>query len=154
MLFRTHLLFALFLSIIFWKINLFQNKVFLFVLIIAAIFSDIDFPKSRIGKKTGILSNVINLFFGHRGFFHSMTFLIIFSVILLFLKISFSIILLFFIGYLSHLFLDSLTLEGIYPFWPLKLRIRGFIKTGGLLENLFFLTIFFILIFLFLKFFF
>jgi len=50
----------------------------------------------------------------------------------------------FLIGFLSHLFLDCLTLKGVILFWPIsKKRIKGFFKTGGIFETfLFFILLF------------
>jgi len=41
----------------------------------------------------------------------------------------------FFIGYSVHLICDSFTKEGIQPFWPFKGRSKGFITTGGRVED-------------------
>lgn len=152
MLFRTHILLALILFVIFLKENFFSTK-FLFILLIAAIFPDLDIPKSKIGKTTGLLSKLINLFFQHRGFFHSFTFLIFLYLIFFLLRFPSEIFWLFSSGYLSHLFLDALTKEGIFVFWPLPIRIKGFIKTGSFTENLFFIIFFFVFVFLILRFF-
>jgi inner membrane protein len=49
----------------------------------------------------------------------------------------------FFVGYLSHLFLDFLTKEGIFIFWPVfnkKISLLK-LKTGGILEEIFFVLI-------------
>jgi len=40
-----------------------------------------------------------------------------------------------FLGYGIHLIGDSLTKDGIQPFWPLKKRIDGSIRTGGRIED-------------------
>jgi membrane-bound metal-dependent hydrolase YbcI (DUF457 family) len=41
-----------------------------------------------------------------------------------------------------HLLADSLTVSGVSPFWPCSYRTKfGFIKTGGILENIFFVLI-------------
>jgi len=48
-----------------------------------------------------------------------------------------------FIGYLTHLIADSITLEGINFLYPFSsFRIKGLIRTGSLIESL----LFFILI--------
>ena len=43
------------------------------------------------------------------------------------------------LGYISHLFLDGLSVQGIKPLGPfISKRIRGFVKVGGVFENVFF----------------
>ena len=92
------------------------------------------------------ISLIANIFFKHRGFLHSAWALIIFSIVALLLSYIFGLAgcwgftAAIFLGYLSHLILDSMTPSGI-PLWgkeklhvlPEKLRI----KTGSYMENLF-----------------
>jgi inner membrane protein len=48
----------------------------------------------------------------------------------------------FFIGYLSHLFLDVLTKRGVRLFWPFfKFKIGFGIKSGGLVEEVLFVLL-------------
>jgi len=42
----------------------------------------------------------------------------------------------FSIGYLSHVFMDFFNYKGVYFFWPLGLKIKGFMKTNSLSEKL------------------
>lgn len=106
---------------------------------LGGLFPDIDVPQSWMGRKAGIFSNIINFLFGHRGFLHS-----IFAGAL----IGWGIWLLFgnwyhftfFIGYLSHIFLDGLTKEGVFPVYPFNIKLKGIIKTGGVIENIMFLV--------------
>ncbi len=136
MLFRTHLLVALFFA--FLMLNFIENKLlFLIFVFIGNIIVDIDHYKSWIGRRLLIISWLINKIFGHRGIFHSL----IVPGIVLILSYYFGYFNLgsgFFIGYLSHLLADCLTIEGVRMFWPLKFRIRGFLRTGGLIENVLF----------------
>jgi inner membrane protein len=48
----------------------------------------------------------------------------------------------FFAGFISHLFLDSLTKSGVAIFWPLSKKRFGFgIKSGGIFEEIFFVLV-------------
>jgi membrane-bound metal-dependent hydrolase YbcI (DUF457 family) len=44
----------------------------------------------------------------------------------------------FFLGYGTHLIVDSWTIEGIIPFWPLRYSLKGNVRTGGAFENILF----------------
>ncbi len=138
MIFRTHLAFGLLLGLLFFdKFNV--NKwLFLFLILFGAALPDIDHPKSRIGKKFRFLSKIINFFFGHRKLIHSIFIPIILSFIIRnFFGDSW---IPFFIGYFSHLIMDSFTLEGVNFIHPFKqLRLQGFIETGKKEEMVLFL---------------
>ncbi|MCS7134278.1 MAG: metal-dependent hydrolase [Candidatus Pacearchaeota archaeon] len=144
MLFRTHLVFSIFLFLLLDPLVIKNKFLFFISTVVSSVVLDLDLPKSKIGKRI-LLSHLINLFFGHRGFLQSFTFVIIFSLTLFLLKISPVLILGFATGYSSHLLLDSLTIKGVYLFWPLKVKVKGFLRTGSLLENLLFL-VFFVLV--------
>lgn len=130
MLFITHLLIDLIFVLGFFP-YLKNPLLFLFVSLFATIFPDIDSSNSRIGKL--FLFRPINFFISHRGILHSFTFVFIFSIFILFLFKE--IFIAFVFGYSLHLILDALTLQGIYFFYPFKLKIKGFIKTGGFFET-------------------
>ena len=42
-------------------------------------------------------------------------------------------------SYASHLVMDAITKKGIVPFHPLKLKIKGNIRSGGFFEKIIFL---------------
>jgi len=138
MMFRTHLIFSFLIGLLIITSFNIQNKIiFIAILLIASIIPDIDSYKSKIGKKIKPLSFLINIFLGHRGIFHSLFLLILISFVIAIVKTEPAIA--FFIGYLSHLLLDSLTPEGVMFFYPFsKKRTKGFIRTGSLFENIFF----------------
>ena len=138
MMFRTHLAFSFLISILIIDSFNIQNKVmFIVILLIASVLPDIDSYKSKLGRKIKPISFLINIFLGHRGIFHSLFLLILISLIIAF--INNEIAAAFFIGYLSHLILDSLTPEGVMFFYPFsKKRIKGIIRTSSLWENIFF----------------
>lgn len=142
MMFRTHLIFAFLIGLVFLDFSNINKYLFLILVLISGIIPDIDYPKSKIGRKFWIISKPLNFLFGHRNFLHSLFFVfLICMLIYLFFKEYWIPV---FIGYCSHIFLDCLTKRGIFVFYPFKFKIKGFIETGKLFESL----LFFILIFL------
>jgi len=139
--FRTHLVFSFLIGLLIISSFDIQNKtIFIIILLIASVLPDIDSYKSKIGKKVKPLSFLINIFLGHRGIFHSVFLLILIS--LLIMLASYEITIAFFVGYLSHLILDSLTPEGVMFFYPFsKKKTKGFIRTGSLVENILFVLL-------------
>lgn len=105
---------------------------------VAALFSilpDIDMVKSKAGRHLQPFSTVLSLIFRHRGFLHSFVFAALVYIGVRYL-LSPAIAAAAAIGYASHLILDSLTKEGIMPLSPLsKARLKGFVKTGGIVEK-------------------
>ena len=136
MMYNTHLAFGLLLGllgIIFLK----PANPILFIVIVgfASILPDIDHPDSKIGKKV----KIIGFLFEHRGFFHSIGALVLFTVCfyLIFKTSIYSIA--FALGYFSHLIMDAITIKGIMPFHPFsKVSIKGFVKTNSFLETVIF----------------
>ncbi len=133
MLIRTHLVITLFFVILF--LSKVESKLsFVLIAVIATIIPDIDSPFSKIGKRKTL--KVLQFFTKHRGMIHSFTFLFL---IVLFFALFFPVIALpFFLGYSLHLIADSFTIKGIKPFYPLKRRIFGKIRTGGRVETIIF----------------
>lgn len=121
---------------------------FILVVAIGASLPDIDMHKSKVGGLMKPVSRVINLLIGHRGLIHSMLMAFIFYFLFwLFFGLNYAGAI--FIGYTSHLFLDSFTPKGIRPFWPFRVKLNGIVKSGGLIEIiLFFLFLIAILFFL------
>ena len=143
MFFKTHLVVALFFVLLFF--NYITNPfIFLPVIFLATIIPDIDSKFSKMGKKK--IFRLLQFFVKHRGILHSFTFLLVLSL-LIFLSFK-EILFPFALAYSLHLLLDALTIQGISPFYPLKFRTRGKVKTGGFLEIIFFVS--FLLIDLFL----
>lgn len=99
----------------------------------AALLPDIDHESSYIRR-------YIPLFFPmkHRGFTHSITGLLVFSLIIIPLGINGLTTGLIW-GYLSHLLADACTVYGIYPFYPNKMLHLKFanVKTGTQSEKVF-----------------
>ena len=133
--FRIHLLFSLLLSLILFKYFNLNYIIFILVFAFSGILPDIDHSKSFIGRKFKILSLIINFIFGHRKLFHSLFFALIIAFII---KLFFNNYYIpFFFGYISHIILDGLTIQGVYPLYPLKFRLNWIVKTNGIIERLF-----------------
>lgn len=140
MIFLTHVLGGILASV--YAGNLFGfaskgggNIIFILVTALFSIIPDIDMVKSKAGKSLQPFSTVLSFLFRHRGFLHSFVFAAVVYFSVRYLS-SAAIATAAAIGYSSHLLLDSLTNEGIMPLSPLsKIRIRGFVKTGGILEK-------------------
>jgi len=140
-LFRTHLAAALLIALILLFFNI--NLVFIIVFVIASLLPDIDHPSSKIGKRFKFL----NYLFAHRGFFHSLFALLIFTILLYF--VNFLLAIAFFSGYFLHLLLDSFTRQGIYLFYPFSTkRSKGNVKVGSFLENIMFFIVLFVILIL------
>jgi len=131
MLFRTHVLFGVF---VWFVLGRFVEMPFfvLFFVLLGSVFVDVDSCSSRVGRKVWFLS----WWFRHRGFFHSLVGALFFSTLIGLISLwgGFG----FFVGYLSHLFLDGWTRMGLKMFWPFGFRIRGFVKSGSWVEDVLF----------------
>ena len=113
---------------------------------IGTLLPDIDEPQSIIGKKTMGISNFIKFIFGHRGFTHSLCF-VLFLGILLFILHSLGILPIFLImglilGCLLHLIGDMMTPSGVPLLMPFNLKNYHILpkplcfKTGGIFDYL------------------
>lgn len=131
MLFYTHLILALFSTLLI--LDHVENKVvFVLAVLVSTLLPDIDSGNSRLGRN--FFSKVFTAFTKHRGFIHSFTFvLIVYFILILYLPIIANA---FLFGYSIHLLADCFTLAGVRLFYPLNFRIRGFIRTGGMLEGI------------------
>ncbi len=133
MMWKTHLNFGILLGLIaIGFLHPAHPLKFMFIVVIAALFPDIDYKNSKTGKNFKLLSIVFN----HRGWFHSSFALILFSLLAYYLKgevLAWAV----FTGYFSHLVLDSLTPQGIMPLAPLHIwKIKGRLKTNSPAEFL------------------
>jgi len=133
--FKTHVAFGFLAGIVALPYLHISNQIlFISLVMLGALLPDIDHPKSKIGSKF----KVIGFLFEHRGFFHSFFVIPLAALIIYYFTHSYTYILPLCIGYISHLISDAVTKEGIMPFHPLtRLRLRGFIRTGGALEHIF-----------------
>lgn len=113
---------------------------YVYSLYIGSLFPDIDHPKSYIGRRFPIISNIVKTKFGHRGFMHSL-FLIYCLIIVSFLiniifKIFYphvySVINIyihtiecgFILGCVSHIFFDMFNPSGVCIFYPNTKKYR------------------------------
>ena len=129
MLLKTHLLVGLFFALLLLPS---ENKLtFILIVLLASIIPDIDSRGSIIGKKKTF--RILQFFVKHRGIIHSLTFLLIASLIFWF---TFPwIVLPFVLGFGSHLLMDGLTKQGVKLFYPINIKMKGFVRVGGRLET-------------------
>lgn len=123
--------------------NKFSNKYLFFgLLLLGSLLPDLDNPYSKLGSKIRPISTIIRFIFGHRGIFHSVfPALLIFAVFYGFLDMKLYGIALG-LGFILHLVMDGLTKDGINFLYPIsKLKISGFIKTGGVFEWILFISL-------------
>lgn len=133
MLIKTHLAVTLFFVLILLPFVSYKI-IFIGISLLATYIPDIDIKNSKIGRK--IIFRPLQFFAKHRGAFHSFSFLFLITFILL--MIIPRIALGFFVGYVSHLLADSLTISGIIPFPPWKKKISGNLRTGSSAEKILF----------------
>ena len=124
----------------------FEGMVFITGAVIGSLFPDIDHRGSYLGRKAKITSTITNALFGHRGITHSpiamgafVFFLYLLSKLFIvtspFIKLWF---IGFFLGILSHIFLDMLTKGGVpllLPFTRKRISLTK-MKTGSMGEKL------------------
>lgn len=86
---------------------------------VASLVPDIDMPNSKLGRKLGFISKIINKLFGHRTITHSILWAI--PLVILFINNNYSFLILgALIGFLSHIFSDTFTRGGVPWLWPFK----------------------------------
>ena len=142
MMFKTHLSLGVLAGLFFMRqFSLEDPWIFLAIVGFSSILPDIDTKNSWIGRKVKPLSWILGLIFGHRKIFHSILFALLIFVILYFLTVSY-VAAAFLIGYVVHILVDGLTLKGVKPFFPLsRFKIKGFLRSGDLTDNLLFFLI-------------
>jgi len=130
---KTHLAIGVFFVLLFLA-GMPNKIVFATIALISSILPDIDSAYSTIGKYKVL--RIFQFFVKHRGAIHSLTFCVALALIFSFFMppLAFP----FFLGYSMHLLADSLTLEGIMPFWPSKTTINGRVTTGSYTESVIF----------------
>jgi len=151
MMFRTHIIFALFFFLLFMKIFSFNFPasispiIFALVICFGSILPDVDSPGSFVNRKYLFgIGQGISAFSEHRGFFHSIFGILLFAVIafvaVYFIKTSFIYAIALPIGYFLHLAADSFTVSGINWLWKSG-HIKGPITTGSIFEQFFFIAL-------------
>jgi inner membrane protein len=136
MLFRTHLMFSVATYFLLSYYIAMPLYVLMFILL-STVFVDIDARNSKAGNHWYL--RPLQFLTKHRGLVHSLflAFLISLSIGFFNQWAGFG----FFAGYVSHLFLDCFTLAGIKLFWPFSWKIKGFIKSGGIIEQIIFVLL-------------
>lgn len=113
---------------------------------LGGLLPDVDHPGSYVGRRVPLVSDAVEMAFGHRGATHSLLAVFLFYVAARLLALRFlgrdvagPMVLALAAGYLSHLLLDMLNPQAVPLFWPWKVRVRfplpPVIPTGGLLET-------------------
>ncbi len=140
---RTHLFLAILAGSIYFNQFAVKDWIlaigFAITLLFGALLPDIDEKRSSISHKLPLVSKAISTITKHRGIFHSIWIPIILVLLAKFVISRYFmlpnlVIIGFVLGYVSHLAADALTVEGIEPFHPFKPRLRGFLKSGSVLE--------------------
>ena len=133
MLLRTHVMFAIFMILLFVS-HVSDGLVFIIMVLVATVIPDLDSSFSSYGRH--LIFRPLQFFVKHRGIIHSFTTAVVLSALLAF---WFPIASLgFFIGYCVHIFTDSFTIEGVQPFWPLHWKSNGPLRSGGRIEEVLF----------------
>lgn len=110
--------------------------------VLGSLLPDIDHKSSYIGKRAKSVSKAINKLAGHRKLFHApLIYLLLYSISIGLLADKLSILFIngLFLGIMSHLILDSLTIGGLPWFYPLSKKKVSLakIKTNSQLESSF-----------------
>ncbi len=119
--------------------NLVLQILFSLALIFGVLLPDIDEAHSTIGQRAGFVSKLIQKLFKHRGLFHSVWMILILYALFQFVVSKYFLVnnfvlMGFLVGYAAHLLGDAITVNGIKPFYPLGLTVRGPVRTGKLSE--------------------
>jgi len=141
MLARTHVAFGLLAGILTLMYADIANQLLFIVLVILGVFlPDVDHPESKVNNTLKI-TKIVPFFFSHRGFFHSIfAALAVFGLLWYFVGFIYGFGL--FVGYLSHLLSDALTVSGVNFLHPiLSFKIRGPVHTGTFIETIVFLLV-------------
>ena len=133
---RTHLAIGIFFGLL--LLQYFENKwIFILMVVVGTIFPDLDSSYSTYGRH--LIFRPFQIFTKHRGLIHSFTFAVLSSALIYIFWKSPAIG--FFVGYSIHLLADCFTLSGVRIFWPLNFKVKGFLKTGGVVDELLFIIL-------------
>ena len=141
MMWKTHIVFGVLCGLL--ALNIYDAGnlwIFFLLVVLGSLLPDIDERHSKINKGLSIV-RWLSIFVKHRGIFHSIFIpLLLGSIIWTIFDIVYALPL--FIGYVSHLVIDSFTKTGINFLHPIaKFRISGFVETGSILETFIFIGI-------------
>lgn len=138
--FKSHLAFGALISLLLinfvgYNKFIFDNIMIHILILLFSVLPDIDIHDSKIGKSVGFFSKIIQLIFGHRGFFHSLWMVLLLYIILLPFGYEIAVY-----GYIGHLLVDMITSDGIKVFYPI-LHIKGIVPTNFMVNYIFFILI-------------
>ena len=155
MIYTTHMLFAVLTMLgMSFYLHFPVSAESLLVILLGSLAPDVDHPSSYINKKSWRLFSLSALT-DHRGWTHSLLGGVVFTFVFFLVARSSAyapFYLTFFLGYITHLFLDSLNPSGVAWFWPRKKRYGiGIVKTGSMGESVIQVVLFFFVLFLFFK---
>ncbi|MGB9848865.1 MAG: metal-dependent hydrolase [Moorellaceae bacterium] len=113
---------------------------------VGGLLPDIDHPGSYVGRRVPLISDALEMAFGHRSATHSLLAVFLFYLAarlaasrFLAGEVAGPFTLALAVGYVSHLLLDMLNPQAVPLLWPWKVRVRfplpPIIPTGGLLET-------------------
>jgi membrane-bound metal-dependent hydrolase YbcI (DUF457 family) len=136
MLLKTHLALGFLIALLFIP-HVPNPAIFTILVLLTTYLPDIDTGFSTIGTKW--YAKPLQWFVKHRGIIHSFTAATVLSLLVSFIwpRAALGV----FLGYSVHLIADSFTKEGIQPFWPLKRKTNGFIRTGSSIEETLFMSL-------------
>ena len=136
MMYRTHALFGFLIGLLIYGLDL-DSLILVLLVMAGALIPDLDTSVSFLGRRLKIISYPLKLFFTHRGFTHSLFFMLIAASIGMRFFPGHYIAML--VGIVSHVLLDCLTRDGVRVLWPFQFKLRGFLRTNGLFEKVFFI---------------
>lgn len=129
----THAVAGVFVGVVLGQVYGLSTPLVLFA-VLGALLPDIDHPASKLGR----YFKSLRWFAKHRGFYHSFFAAVLFTILIHLANESIGYpthyAIAFLLGFVSHLVLDAWTKEGIQPFFPVTIRIKGRRKVGSPLE--------------------
>lgn len=147
MLFKSHILLGIIFFLLIHNLIKGGNEIALFIMILlGSIFPDIDEGRSKMNQWSGFLGRIVTFFCQHRGIFHSLLLAVIISGLMAFYWNSYYALGLF-VGYISHLAGDAVTLAGVKPLYPFsEYKIKGHLRVGGVWEKVVYLLLIILII--------
>ena len=127
----------------------FNAPMVLILLVAGSLLPDIDHPRAFLSRQFYLLrhsSRGVSKFVVHRGIVHSLLAALVATAVAWIIAIFYPwetlVVIGFFLGFISHLAVDSLNPAGITWLQPFsKARIKDGIRTGSVMEKLLFLLI-------------
>lgn len=146
--YKTHLATSIALSIPIMATTDTFSALSLIALGVGTLLTDIDEPRSYIGRRVRGISDIIKLVFGHRGITHTIFATVLFGIVVFFISLKLNIPLNMpsysTAGYLIHLIGDGFSKSGIawlLPFKKTKYQLglgKIYHTTSSIVENILF----------------